>query len=363
MRRTTRGSVAVMAMIMVVSSMMVAIVMVSLSGAVRTKQTRLEANRVVKNAYDGGLDYVRDLAERGVLRMPQLVKIDIGGVQESLTLTDVSSASVSLGGVNITTSAPTILVDGTLSYGGASYHLQTVLGRGHLSTVWQYAIYDDSKLTTATSIVTGETGYEGDAWFGGNITLTNPATHFGGDLTSQGVILPLSISVSGNTTALSPAITFPTVTPSAYQSSAAIDFPSNTTLNGYTFQPPTASGDYPLVFCGPGLTLSGNFSGSGVIFVNGSATISGDITTGPNDHLVIIVDNNLTIAATAKNIHAYIYCGGATSIDASASLLTIESGWVTKDMTPNRDILAAFDPYLRDHPTEAYRLKLPGVWP
>lgn len=352
-----------MAMVMVVSSMMVAIVMVTLSGAVRTKQTRLEANRVVKDAYDGGLDYVRDLAERGVLRMPQLVKLNIGGVQESLTLTDVSSTLLSLGGVNITTSAPTILVDGTLTYNGASYHLQTVVGRGHLSTVWQYAIYDDSKITSATSIVTGETGYGGDAWFGGNVVLTNPATHFGGDLTSEGVILPLSLSVSGKTTTLSAPISFPTTVPSTYQSQATITFPCNTTLAGYTFQPPTASGDYPLVYCGAGLTLSGNFSGSGVIFANGNATINGDISTGPNDHVVIIVNTNLTIASTAKNIHAYIFCGGTTSIDASPSLLTIESGWITKDMSPSRDILAAFDPYLRDHPVDAYRLKLPGVWP
>src|SRR5690348_16484808 len=89
-----RGSAAVLAMFMIVSTAALAITLVGLSGALRTKETRLESLRVVQDAFEGGVDTVKDMAARGVLRLPQTVPLTVGNVTESLALTDTSGLSV-----------------------------------------------------------------------------------------------------------------------------------------------------------------------------------------------------------------------------------------------------------------------------
>lgn len=356
-----RGSAAVIAMIMVLSTMTIALVMVSLSSSTRTKQTRQEDIRVVRVAFDGGVDFVRDKALRGVLRMPQTVTCSFGNVQESLVLTDVSTSGTALLGlIPLTQGLPLVHVEGTLTYKGQTYRMQRVIGRGLLSTVWQYALYEHTAQNMgASALITAVPGYEGDVWINGAFTSNAATTRIAGDLTSTSTISPSTINVDGKKTANSPSISFPKEKKGDYEPYAIATVAS---VNGYNFPAADANG-YPVLFSGGALSIRGSFSGSGVIFAEGSVTIDGDITVTGGGHLVIIGHGNMTVQNSTNSIMAYVYCGGTITIPAAATPLTIQGGLVTDSMTVNRDLIAGFDPTVRDNPAEAYRLKLPGVWP
>ena len=356
-----RGSASILAMIMVVATATLAIAMISLSTALREKQTRLEANRIVSNAWDGGVETIRDMAARGVLRLPQTVSATVGNVTESLALADASSGSISLLGINLTVGVPTILITGTLTYNGNTYKRQQVIGRGKITTPWQYAIFENNGLTTLTnSITTGASGL-GDCWFNGSITLLGAGTSFTGDLTSTGLILPLGLAVTGTTTASAPALTFPSVSNSTYQTAALINLSGNQTISGYTFFAADPNG-YRETYINGNLTIKGNIVGSGVFFVNGNVTISGDITKASSDHCVIITAGNITIGASANNIAAYLYCGNTLSF-ANSNNRTFTGGMVVNNLSLSCNIAASFDTDVRDNQNEAWKLKLPGCWP
>ncbi len=350
-------------MIMTVSTAALAIAMISLSGALRTKQTRLEANRIVQNAFEGDVDVVRDMAARGVLRPPQSLNLHIGSCDSALQITDVSGQSFNLLGISITTTAPTLLVAGTVSYRGSAYRLQRVIGRGRISTVWQYALYSDSALASLSSAVTtGSPGLEGSMWVGGTLTLLNASTHIAGDLTATGLIVPSNMNVDGQRTSGAASITFPGITDSDYKNAAGVTKIGDTVLNGYTFLSPDANG-YPLYYCSDNLSISGAFSGTGVIFSRKNITITGDVTTGIGNHLVIIAVGNVTIAASAVHVSAYIYAGGTFTVSNSRVKRYLTGGVVANNVSLGDSANFAFDPLVRDNPVEAYNLKLPGVWP
>jgi len=356
-----RGSVALIALIMVVATAAVALAMVSLSGSVRTKQIRLQDRRMVQDAFDGGVDYVHDMAERGVLRLPQTVNLTVGNVQESLALTDVSSVAVSLLGVSVTVGTPSISINGTLTYRGETYRMQQIIGRGLLSTVWQYAIYDDSSISTLSTVSTGSSGYQGDAWFNGSVTLLNGSSHIRGNLTSTGLIVDLG-AVDGVETTNSPSITFPNPSNSTYSAAATVSLPNNSVIHGYSFSAATATG-YPLIYCSGAATISGNFTGSGVIFVDGAVTIDGNIATSVGSHLVIIGNANVSLSSSATSLYAYIYCGGTFSTGNAGTTRSIIGGLVASKITLVDGLSSSFDSLVVSNPSEAYNLKLPGVWP
>lgn len=350
------------AMILVVSTTLVVLAAISLSGGLREKQTRLEETRFVKNAFDAGVDVVHDMATRGVLRLPQTIEVDVGPVTGLYTVTDVSSgASVSLLGASIG-AAPveSLSISGTLTYEGQVYKKQQIIGRGLLSTVWQYAIYDNSGLSTGHHLSTGSAGLLGDVWVNGTIDLSGLAnSHIRGDLTSTSSILGLNLTVDGDRISNSDPITFPSVSAAQYQSSATNSL-ATTTINGYAFPAADASG-YPIVYVGSDLSIQGTFSGNGVIFVNGNLTIAGDVSVSASSHLLIIVTGD--VAFNARNLGAYLYCGGTLTFPSSGSSRTSTAGIVTANLSLGHGLNASFDPWIRDNPVEAYKMRLPGVWP
>lgn len=362
MIRRQRGSVAVFALIMITSTAALAITLLALTSSVRTKQTRLENDSTINEAYDGAADYIHDLAIRGLLRPPETIKIDIGKVAAEIVVTEATSKAVELARKKVTPSIPTLHLEMTFTYKEKTYRRQKVIGRGRLTTIWQYAIYSHSGMTTARTVTTGSTGLEGDAWFGGSITFLSLGTRFGGDLTSTGIIFPPTLAVTGKKSSSATGIDFPTVSRESYLAAASTKLADNSAIKGYIFV--SSSGDgYPLLFVDGAATLEGNFSGTGVVYVDKDLTISGDITTGVGDHLLIICNGNVRFDDDALNIDAYIYCAKELRVDTSGKVRTFTSGIATNTIRIDDSVSASFDPWIRDNPLEAYGMKLPGEWP
>ncbi|MBS1713117.1 MAG: hypothetical protein JST30_02135 [Armatimonadetes bacterium] len=361
MNRKRRGSVAVLAMVMTVSTTALALALVALSGSVRTKETRLEDRRTAQDAFDGAVDTIVDRADRGVLVLPDSLSLRIGDSEVSVDVSDATGLNIDLLGISVTTSAYAILVDASVKTAHGTYKYKRVIGRGRLSSPWYQALYLDEGLTTLRVIKTGSPGLEGDAWFNGSVTFLGLGTSFDGDLTATGLILPLTVSVSGKKTASSRPIAFPTVVPAQYSAVATTTYSTDKTFDGLVFVSPGA-GAYPLIFVNGNLTIKGDITGSGVIFAT-RVTINGNVRTGVNDHVVIITNGNMDIDPGANSIDAYLYCGNKLTIGTTGTMRSFLSGVVTKSVSIGDNVTFSCDPYVRDNPAEAFKLKLPGFWP
>jgi hypothetical protein len=143
---------------------------------------------------------------------------------------------------------------------------------------------------------------------------------------------------------------------------AATTLISGGVIHGYVFASPTASG-YPLIYSSGDTTISGYFSGSGVVFVAGNVTIDGDITTGVGNHLAIITSGQVWLTSSAIHINAYIFTANTLSTGSAGRTRYFTGGIVANWISVGDNFSASFDTLVRDNPVEAYNLKLPGVWP
>jgi len=362
MRRVERGSVAVIALIMVASTTVVAITMISLATGVRTKQTRLETNQTFIAAMDGALEIVDDMSVTGVLTLPLTLNVTIGNVSVSTVLTGVSNSAFTLNGVGATTTAPTILATATLTHKGQTYKRQEVIGKGVDSSAWKYALHVDSAVSSSFAISTGASGLDGDAWIDGNVSLANALSHIRGNLTSTGLIFSPGLKVDGTKTTNATAKTFPIPNSSDYQSVAISVLPNNSTINGHVFPAPNASG-YPVLYVNGDASIRGDFTGSGIIYVTGKADIVGSVTSGLGDYLLIICKNVINLWSGATTIDAYLFSGGNLNTNSGTSSHYVVKRIVAKCLVLNNDLSVSFDPLVRDNPAEAYKMKFPGIWP
>jgi hypothetical protein len=349
-------------MIMVVSTAALVIVMISLTGSLRTKQTRLEESRIAKNAFEGGLDVVRDMANRGVLSLPQTVAANVGSLTVNMTVTATpATGSVSLLGVTIGTPTPnTMTVAGSVVCHGYTYSFQQIIGRGKISSYYQYALYCDSGFLTLNQIRTGSPGNLGDIWVNGSTTILNGASHIAGDATSTAFFMCLG-PVDGQTTQNAPSIVFPTINKLQYTSVADSTFVP-AAMNGYTFAAADSTG-YPIIYASAlALSLTGTFNGNGVIIANRDITITGSLNVTAGSHVLIIACGNITVNNPTSQIDPYIYCNGTLTISGGVQR-SFNSGVFTNALTLNGNIQASLDTYLRDNPAEAYKMHVPGFWP
>jgi len=311
---------------------------------------------------DGAVSYVQDLATRGLLNPPETLKLTIGDVTASVAVSEASSKSVRLVGKDVTPSAQTLYLDATFTYKEKTYRKQKVIGRGRLTTIWQYAIYSHSGMSTIRTLTTGSAGLEGDAWFNGDVTILSLGTRFGGALTATGLITPPTLAVDGKKSALATGIEFPIVSRESYLGVATTKLADGSVIKGQVFTS-TKGEDYPVLFVDGDASIEGNFTGTGVIYVADDAQITGDITTGVGDHLLIVCADGIQFDSDALNIDAYLFCGGEFRVDTTGKTRTFTSGIACNKIRLDDKFSASFDPWIRDNPLEAYRLKVPGEWP
>ncbi|HVL39514.1 MAG TPA: hypothetical protein VM328_09010 [Fimbriimonadaceae bacterium] len=113
--RLRRGSISVLALIMLSATLLFVLMMLDLSGAVRQKQTRREDAKIVEHAFDGAVDYVVSYAKANKISWPTTFSLPVGQVQQSVRVTDGPLLS------------GTIEIRSTLTYKGKTYrHVRTV---------------------------------------------------------------------------------------------------------------------------------------------------------------------------------------------------------------------------------------------
>src|SRR5204862_7489419 len=124
-----------------------------------------------------------------------------------------------------------------------------------------YALFVNNDLDTSSyTLVTGNSGANGDVCANGNISLSDGST-INGDLEGSGSI-HANGTVVGNKWTTAPVVPFPTPVRANYSGAAVVTLTGNQTLAGYTFL-----SAYRLVYINGNLTILGAISGTGTIYV------------------------------------------------------------------------------------------------
>jgi hypothetical protein len=122
----------------------------------------------------------------------------------------------------------------------------------------------------------------------------------------------------------------------------------------------TSPAIYPIYYYPNTVTISGTFTGRGIIFADSSITIAGNISVAANSTLVLITPNLVTVSASVTQIHAYLY--SASELTTSGPL-AMTGALVANNLSLGGSTSVVYDPYISLTAGEAHRLCVPGLWP
>jgi hypothetical protein len=344
-------------LIMTVST--VAIVLASSQLAVHGSDAmsrRIEEARA-RHAFEGAVAEI--IAERlkGSLAVPSTKNFTLNGVS--------TSASVTNNAANV---AKSYRIDATMTVNGRSYRMAYIFGNRTKASPFFYAIWTNGSMApgNSTNIQSGSVSIPNS----GNIHANGANIQFGsnstirGDASARTTIAHHNMTITGTRLAYAPVQEFPDITRSDYQSTATVNYGSST-MNGYTFAAVPAGQPYPLVYRNGNLSISGTFSGKGVIYVTGTVTFTGSTAyANSNSHVAIIAEGDIDSQGVSTSLVGYIYTRGTFTASGGGSRILSRGSIVCGEYSLNNTWNSAInDRLVWNVPEEGYFLRLPGFWP
>lgn len=343
-----RGSAVIFVMVMLMFMTTIVMAYSSLGIAAREAETRREQAVIARLAFDGATLKASYDCGLGNISYPSTQSVPVGATTCSVTIAD-NSASMSHS-LSMTTSA---------SIRGRTFNDSRVIGLKMPLSPFYYCLAMNAATNLGGSVTLGSGGSNGDLYDVGALTLNNNVT-VNGDCESSSTFSKNSATVTGTAIGSTNPIPFPVPVAANYSavaSSSLLNILLGIILSGETFTTP-----YMVIYCGNDTTMSGIFSGKGVLFVNGNVTISGNMTyLLPTDEVAIIATGNVTVQNSNTSIVGYWYCGGTFTTQSNTNLT--RGSIVTNTFSPGSNFSATYDPTIWTTGGEAERLKLPGVWP
>jgi hypothetical protein len=348
-----KGSAIIFVLIMVLAIAGVVVLAAELGMSDVRQEIRYEDAQLAQRTWEAATSQIDDLEQKGSLTLPDSRAFSLNGVTGTLTTVD-----------NSTNLANSILVTSTLTTPDQrTYPESTVLAKGIPNTPFDYALFVNAAFTSSSYLFnTGASSANGDIFANGNISITGSGSAgsnvVNGSIYSTGTITKNTLTVTGTTNPSSSAITFPTVTASNYQTIASVVSSSNT-LSGGTFATVTAGNPYPVwYYSNGGVSVSGTFSGTGTVFLNGSVSITGNLSyANSGSTAVFIVNGNLTV--NGSTMVGYWFVTGNTSINGSGLDIT-RGGLVTNTISFAAGTTSVMDPTVKNSTTTGNLLHLPG---
>lgn len=345
-RRRASSTLYVMVMLIIMTG--VAVACASLSNATRTIEMRREQAIIARLAFDGATLKAAYDSGLGTVSYPSTQVEVVGSNTCAVTIADNSS--------NLSHS---LSLTSTLTLFNRTYSDTRVTALKMPASQFFYCLAADSNTSLGSNITTGGSGANGDIYCTGTLQLSgNDAVN--GDVEATGTATQNGASVTGLVSSNTFPIPLPVPLASNYSSISLLNllgFLLGNHINGEAFLAP-----YEVAYCLGNTTITGTISGQGIIFVNGNATVTGNLTySSPTDEVAIIVTGNVSFSGGASNFIGYWYCGGTFS--ASSNLTLTRGCVVANSLTTSGAFAANYDPIIWNTPGEAYRMKLPGFWP
>jgi hypothetical protein len=342
-----RGGAMLFVLVMVGLMTIAVLAGVELSTSAASLASRSEAEAKARFAVDGAMQMFLCDYRKKTKSLPSNSVYTVGSLKVDLKAVNNSASK-----------ARTIRFDGSTTVQGKTYAFSRVAGDRIDPNPLDYALFVNSNFDPVQSVTLGANGTLGDLSVNGSIV--NRANPFviNGDVEAIGSTMPTGAVVRGNLMTGESAIGFATPNGLDYLVAALVSLLVGV-ISDYVFP---GLDPYPVIYRLGNLDLKGTFTGKGTIFVNGNATISGNIRYGTADsRLVLIASGGIQVNAGVTEIHGFYYTNGTFRNDGA---LRLPSGAVAAQaISLGGSLEIIHDPIFWNDPSEAVKHKVPGYWP
>ena len=347
-----RGSVALAALAALVVVFIIGLGLLTLGGNARLSGKRAMRLNGAQAAAAAGIEYGYWQRVYNAQPLPYTGARALGTGSFTVTVTD-NSANI----------AGTIQVVSTGTQSGDSAKLTRILPLK--KTLFDYALYSGSDLSTTQTVTTGAGGANGDVGANGNVSLNGGGTVVNGNANATGSIKIKSIT--GTQTPNGAAVTFPAINMAYYSGIAVQTYNGDQTFSGgFTFPPPS-NGLYPVVVVNGNMTVgAGTVSGIGTVVVTGNITFTGNLSYLYSNDKVAILDGgsliNAAPAGTPLSIVGFYYShnssGTATVQQPNTAPMTINGSLAADTYNITGPLTSTHDPAMTG--TLGTKMRLPG---
>ncbi len=345
--RRQRGTAMLFVLVLVGLMTIAVLAAVELSTSAATLAGRREAEARARYAFEGSVQLFLCEYRNKTKSLPSTTVYTVGEQKVDLKATDNSADR-----------PRTIRFEGSTTVQGKLYAFTDVGGDRLDPNPLDYALFTNSNLDPTFGITLGANSTLGDLNVNGSIV--NRANPFviNGDLESMGSTLPTGATIRGNQMLGESAVPFPSTNSVTYLAAALVSLLVGTVAD-YVFP---GLDPYPVVYRLGGLDIRGVIRGKGTFYVNGTATISGDITYGDaNSRLVVIATGGVTVNAGVANIAGFYYTNG--TFRTNGNVKNTSGSIAAQTLTLGGTLEVIHDPSLWNDRGEAVKHKVPGVWP
>lgn len=351
-----RGSVMIFVLVILAGIAMVLLTTASLTSGALTAQQRREAEMVTRHAFEGVMVRARsDIAAQSSYG-PTLYYGNLGDVYCRVQISD-----------NAFDNPHTWQGTGTMTYKGRNYTYTAVvpkrlrLGPNNAfgPNPFTYAIFSRTSIDLkGHTLTTGTDGENGDIGSNGSIRLSAGSRIEGNVEANEGIVTN-SATVTGQTLPGEDDIAFP---------------PNPNSLLYYIYRDRTIPqsdiknpnlGNRELWYCNGNLSVEGNVSGTGTIFVTGNLILDHHLRyANANARVAYIVLGNIILQSSdAKDLDGYFFCLGNFESKGAGQPRTLRNGAiVANSFTIEAPFTATNDPTIWRTPSLANYLRLPGYW-
>lgn len=350
--RTRRGSVALAALTALVIVLIIGLGLLTLGGNARLGGRHAMHLSGAQALAAAGVEYGCWQILYNGQTLPYSGSRTLGAGRFSVTVTD-NNANV----------AGTVQVVSTGTQSGDSVKVTRVLPNG--KTVFDFALYSGKDLNMPQTVTTGSGGANGNVGANGNISMNKNGTVVNGNATATGNINIKS--VTGTKTPNGPAVTFPAIDFTHYQSIAVQTYTGNQAFSGSLTLPPPSNGVYPVIVVKGNLTMNAvTITGIGTVVVTGNLTFTGNVSyLYSTDKVAILLGGNLIDGApvgTALSIVGFYYVHSSSSnaqVQANnPGGMTLTGSMAADNYNVNGPLVSTHDPAMNG--TLGYQMQLPG---
>lgn len=350
-RRLNRGSALIYTSML---SMAIATVIVSTAQLNRAASDKAERQiDLVKSeeSESGVLAAVRAKCNVNDIVLPQTWNFTLNGQAQSVSITDASATMARC--YNVVTT-----INGTTT----RTYKRLIAGRQTANPLYFSLWLSQNTDLSSVDLTTTNSGH---VFCQGNLALSSTSS-IDGEVYSVGTLTDSGATISKNGLSRVRNRNLPTITRSDYETAASGLINLVSSITGIVFGPALLGLPYSLKYYRGNTTLRGSISGKGTAYIEGSATVDGDVAyVNAAARAVIIVEGDLLVPSTVNRIDGLWFVKGNVKIDASATPLANTRGNIVAmgNFDCQRDLTIGGDTTFWTSRNDGTRHRAPGFWP
>lgn len=336
-----RGSAMIVVAFMVTAVAVTVMAGLSLSGSVATDQGDLEKEKKDSYVTQGAVqlataDLINGKIKPGDTKLYFVGDKSVSVAVEDNTIALANSVKLKVNGSGDSKIGSTKVVP---------------YGKAIIDNIWSYGVYSNSSLNMPLG-----TKVTGSVYVKNNLGLLGLGVKITKDLKTSSSFNPTGLlSILGSIVTGVAAKPMPAIDATAYQNISDVKLTGDQVLTDYKF-----TSNNSVVFINGDATLNGDIEGDGTIFATGNININNDLKW-KGGHCVIVTPGTITFSGSGTiDIEGYFYAGSQVNI---ASPIKVKGGIASSSVNASNKYEITWDPYLTKTAANGAALHAPAMWP